>query len=242
MFDHVTFRVSDRSSSEPVYTAILATLGIVETGSDEEFFQYGDFTIAQAREGRPVTRGVHVGFRAPSRAAVDAFWQAGTAAGWESDGEPGLREYTEDYYGAFLLDPDGNSVEAVHYTGMRGRGQVDHLWIRVADVPAAQRFYELVGRHAGFALGETREGYALFDGGPGRGSFSLLDDRAPSEHLHFAFPGTTAQVDAFHRDALAAGHRDHGAPGERAHYHPGYYAAFVLDPDGNNVEVVDHRR
>ena len=51
---------------------------------------------------------------------------------------------------------------------------------------------------------------------------------------------STAQVDAFHKAALAAGGKDNGGPGERAHYHPGYYGAFVLDPDGNNLEAVFH--
>jgi len=56
-----------------------------------------------------------------------------------------------------------------------------------------------------------------------------------------AFPADdNAGVDAFHRAATAAGYRDNGAPGEREHYHPGYYGAFVLDPDGNNIEVVNH--
>ena len=239
MFDHVTITVADRDASVPVYGAILAELEIEPTSVDE----WGDVSIARASEERPATRGLHIGFRAPSRAAVDAFWQAGIAAGWRSDGEPGPRpQYVEDYYGGFLLDPDGNSIEAVHFATMRDAGEIDHLWIRVADVPAATRFYELVAPHAGFRLAETRDGYARFGGGPGRGSFSLLDDRAPTENLHLAFPGTAAQVDAFHREAVAAGYRDHGAPGERSQYHPGYYGAFVLDPDGNNVEIVDHRR
>jgi catechol 2,3-dioxygenase-like lactoylglutathione lyase family enzyme len=239
MFDHVTITVADREASVPVYTEILGTLGIASTSFDE----FGDFSIAPASAERPPTRGLHIGFRAPSRAAVDAFWQAGAAAGWRSDGEPGLRpQYVEDYYGGFLLDPDGNSVEACHYAEMRDSDEIDHLWIRVSDVPAATRFYELVARHAGFEPANRRDGYAQFGGGPGHGSFSLLDDRAPTENVHVAFPGTAAQVDAFHREAIAAGYRDHGAPGERAVYHPGYYGAFVLDPDGNNVELVDHRR
>jgi catechol 2,3-dioxygenase-like lactoylglutathione lyase family enzyme len=54
--------------------------------------------------------------------------------------------------------------------------------------------------------------------------------------------GDDATVDAFHRAATAAGYRDNGAPGERAEYHPGYYGAYLLDPDGNNVEVVNHNR
>jgi len=69
-------------------------------------------------------------------------------------------------------------------------------------------------------------------------SFSLVrDDRPLTEHVHLAFPAREdATVRAFHAAALAAGYENHGAPGERAVYHPGYYGAFVLDPDGHNVE------
>jgi predicted lactoylglutathione lyase len=61
--------------------------------------------------------------------------------------------------------------------------------------------------------------------------------------VHMAFPAAVNEtVDAFHAVATGAGYRDNGRPGERPQYHPGYYAAFVLDPDGNNVEVVNHNR
>jgi catechol 2,3-dioxygenase-like lactoylglutathione lyase family enzyme len=78
----------------------------------------------------------------------------------------------------------------------------------------------------------------------GAGStFTLVAGEPATEHVHLAFPADhDAVVQAFHRTAVAAGHRDNGAPGERAVYHPGYYGAFVLDPDGNNVEVVNHHR
>jgi hypothetical protein len=75
-------------------------------------------------------------------------------------------------------------------------------------------------------------------------SFSLVRDERPlTEHVHLAFPAREdSAVRAFHAAALAAGYEDHGAPGERVVYHPGYYGAFVLDPDGHNVEVVNHNR
>ena len=75
-------------------------------------------------------------------------------------------------------------------------------------------------------------------------SFSLIDDERPlTEHVHVAFPAQNdATVRAFHAAALGAGYEDNGGPGERAVYHPGYYGAFVLDPDGHNVEVVNHNR
>ena len=75
-------------------------------------------------------------------------------------------------------------------------------------------------------------------------SLSLVRDERPlTEPIHIAFPAREdATVRAFHAAAIAAGYTDHGGPGERAVYHPGYYGAFVLDPDGHNVEVVNHNR
>ena len=76
----------------------------------------------------------------------------------------------------------------------------------------------------------------------GRGdSFSLVAGE-PTVNVHMAFRGDNAAVDAFHAAAVRAGYRDNGAPGQRPHYHPAYYGAFVLDPDGNNIEVVAHNR
>jgi hypothetical protein len=76
---------------------------------------------------------LHIAFYTPERAEVDAFWKAGRDAGYRSDGEPGLRpHYSPDYYGAFLLDPDGNSIEAVTHDSAKERGAIDHIWMRVA--------------------------------------------------------------------------------------------------------------
>jgi len=71
---------------------------------EETFLEWGDFSVAQATDAKPTTRRLHTGFFAASRAAVDAFWQAGIDAG-----------YRDDYCSAFLLDPDGNSVELVDH-------------------------------------------------------------------------------------------------------------------------------
>ena len=242
MFDHVTIRATDRSASERFYETVFRALEIEQTHGGEHFAEWDDFSLAAAEDESAVTRRLHVGFAAPSREHVDRFWQAGVAAGYESDGEPGLRpQYSDDYYGAFLLDPDGNSVEAVHHSTLRNGGNVDHIWIRVSDVEAATQFYEGVGPAAGFRVGTElgdRTQFACVSG-----SFSVVAAAEPSENVHLAFTATNNEtVDRFHREATAAGHRDNGAPGERAVYHEGYYAAFVLDPDGNNVEVVNHNR
>jgi catechol 2,3-dioxygenase-like lactoylglutathione lyase family enzyme len=78
---------------------------------------------------------------------------------------------------------------------------------------------------------------------PGPGSFSVLSGDHVTEDLHIAFAAPDDQtVDDFHRAATEAGYRDNGTPGERRVYHPGYYSAYVLDPDGNNVELVNHNR
>jgi catechol 2,3-dioxygenase-like lactoylglutathione lyase family enzyme len=238
VFDHVTIRVSDRAASERFYETVLRTLGIERTSSGDDLAEWDEFSLAG---GGPVTRNLHIGFAATGHAQVDAFWQAGVDAGYRDDGAPGPRpQYVEDYYGAFLLDPDGNSAEAVWHGQMRG-GMVDHLWLRVADVDASQRFYETIAPHAGFRDVVRRAPDHVQCVGA-KASFSLLAG-TPTEHAHMAFPASDdATVDAFHAAALAAGYRDNGAPGERPQYHPGYFGAYVLDPDGNNVEVVNHHR
>lgn len=240
MFDHVTIRVSDRPESERFYELVLLTLGIAKSHSGDGYAEWYDFSLAAAGEEAPRTTRLHIGFVAPSREHVDDFWRAGTEAGYRDDGPPGPRpQYRDDYYGAFLLDPDGNSAEAVHHGELRRDGGIDHLWIRVTDVAASARFYEIVAPHAGFRLNVQTPERAQFVGPSG--SFSVVRGE-PTENLHMAFPGDDAAADAFHATALAAGYRDNGAPGERPVYHAGYYAAYALDPDGNNIELVSHNR
>jgi catechol 2,3-dioxygenase-like lactoylglutathione lyase family enzyme len=241
MFDHVTIRVTDRTASERFYDTVLSPLGIDRTRGNEALAGWQEFLLTASDDGHPPTRRLHVAFVAPSREKVDEFWRAGIEAGYTGDGQPGWRpEYRDDYYGAFLLDPDGNSAEAVHHGALRSGGVVDHLWIRVADVAAAKRFYETIAPSAGLRLRTDTPDRVQFAGSSG--SFSLVRG-APTENLHLAFPTEDdADVQRFHKAATDAGYRDNGAPGERPRYHPGYYAAFVLDPDGNNVEVVNHHR
>jgi catechol 2,3-dioxygenase-like lactoylglutathione lyase family enzyme len=241
VFDHISLRVSDQPASEAFYDTVMGVLGHTPQRVVEGFNIYGgQLILSSPSPGRPVTRRVHVGLGAESRAQVDAFWQAGVDAGYRSDGEPGERpQYTPDYYGAFLLDPDGNNIEAVHYDGVNRNGPTDHVWIRVLDVPSAADFYATIAPAAHLRPGQRDAEYAIFrlEGG---GSFSLVAGD-PTEGLHLAFAGTRSDVHAFHEAAVSAGYRDNGGPGERPVYHPGCYAAFAFDPDGTNVEVVSHR-
>jgi catechol 2,3-dioxygenase-like lactoylglutathione lyase family enzyme len=240
VFDHVTIRVSDREASERFYRTVLAVLGIEATYSEDWLAEWGDFSLSPAEPDRPVTRNLHIGFVAPSREHVDAFHRAGVEAGYRDDGAPGERDYTPEYYGSFLLDPDDNSAEAVHHEDLRQGGGVDHLWLRTEDVPAVRRFYETIAPVLGFEVRMRGDDHVQIAGPTG--SFSYVAG-TPTEHAHIAFgTGDDAVVQAFHRMVTEAGYRDNGAPGERSVYHPGYYAAFVLDPDGHNIEVVNHHR
>src|SRR5919202_4637404 len=164
MLDHVTIRVSDRDASERFYRTVLPTIGIEPTAVDDAFVEWDTFSLSAATESTPVTRRLHIGFVAPSRAHVDEFWRVGTQAGYRDDGAPGPRpQYSEDYYGSFLLDPDGNSAEAVHHGDTSRRsGNVDNLWIRVADVAAAKRFYETIAPYARLRFGHDSADRAQF--------------------------------------------------------------------------------
>ena len=126
--------------------------------------------------------------------------------------------------------------------GERGGVEGPHRGVRVRDPAASKRFYMTIASHAELRIGVDKPDHVQMVGE--NFSFSLIDDERPlTEHVHLAFPAQDdATVRAFHAAALAAGYEDHGGPGERAVYHPGYYGAFVLDPDGHNIEVVNHNR
>lgn len=147
----------------------MAILGLGEPTRSGHFFEWRDLSIAQYRNDRPVTRHVHLGLAAPSRDHVDEFWHALTEQGFRDDGPPGLRErYRPGYYGAFVLDPDGNSIEAVHKDNIRvDGGCIDHVWFRVRDVVASKEFYETIGALLGFGLTFGAPTHAHFRGDTG---------------------------------------------------------------------------
>ena len=118
---------------------------------------------------------------------------------------------------------------------------IDHVGIGVRDYAASKAFYEQALVPLGISLVmEVMEAAAGFGQG-GKPFFWLEARRTPVTEVHVAFLAKDrATVDAFHAAGLAAGGKDNGAPGVRATYHPSYYGAYVLDPDGNNVEAVCH--
>ena len=121
----------------------------------------------------------------------------------------------------------------------RGR-LIDHIQLVVRDLDASRKFYDAVFKALGFEIGGEGDDFFWID--------ELFVSTAQSEaaagaltgRVHLAFQAKDrAAVNAFHAAGLKAGAEDHGAPGERP-YHPGYYAAFLIDPDGNNIEAVYH--
>jgi catechol 2,3-dioxygenase-like lactoylglutathione lyase family enzyme len=123
---------------------------------------------------------------------------------------------------------------------------IDHVGFSVSDFARAKAFYEKALAPLGYALvmevgpPQSEQPAAGFGGG-GKPDFWIGSDGSPGKPMHIAILAKDRQtVDAFHRAALAAGGKDNGAPGVRPHYHANYYGAFVLDPDGHNIEAVCH--
>jgi len=188
MFDHVMINAADRPASERFYRTVLTTLGIGLLRSDARSAEWNCFGVSQASDGSPPTRRLHIGFAAPSREHVDEFWRTGTAEGYQDDGPPGPRpQYSPAYYGSFLLDPDGNSAEAVHDETTRPGAVIDHLWIRVADLAASKRFYEGLAPRASFRLVADLPDRVRFSSS--HGSLSVVNGR-PTENVHLALRGT----------------------------------------------------
>ncbi len=117
---------------------------------------------------------------------------------------------------------------------------LDHVGISVSDFERSKRFYEEALSPLGYGLiMEPTHGAAGF-GRSGKPDFWVFQG-GPGHAVHVAFAADDrAVVGAFHEAAIAAGGRDNGGPGLRPEYHPTYYGAFVLDPDGNNIEAVHH--
>lgn len=125
---------------------------------------------------------------------------------------------------------------------------IDHTGFAVANLRRSTAFYATALRPLGIELlmeltaQQTGAGAHAGFGVAGKPFFWIGDRGSPSAGIHVAFTAENrAQVDAFHRAALEAGGKDNGAPGIRPHYHANYYGAFVLDPDGNNIEAVCHK-
>jgi len=124
---------------------------------------------------------------------------------------------------------------------------IDHTGLQVSDPKRSRVFYEKALEPLGYRVlmevptAFTEGKVVLGLGVPPKPDFWIAEGTPNAPHLHIAFVARSRkEVDAFYRAALAAGGRDNGAPGPRPHYHEHYYGAFVLDPDGHNIEAVVH--
>jgi catechol 2,3-dioxygenase-like lactoylglutathione lyase family enzyme len=241
-FDHVTLRVDNLALASSAFGAVLDELEIEQTTSTPSFSVWGNFALTQTDEQHPIARRAHIAFIARTPAHVERFGQAGIDAGFADDGPAGPRpNYAKDYYAGFLKDRAGNSFEAVHRDGTPPKGNIDHVVIRVNDVAASTAFYSTLGLPLKLTVRGQPADRATFAVGASDGSFTVIAGE-PTQNIHIAFSGDDADVQWFHTDATTAGHRSNGEPRERPLYHAGYYSAYVLDPDGNNIEVVNHHR
>lgn len=250
--------------SRAFYDAALAPLGIAAIAPNHpDFIGYAPggersmpwVSICRPFDDQPATagNGFHLAWVADSEDAVRAFHAAALANGGTDEGAPGLRpHYDADYFGAYVRDPDGTKIQAVHYTHGRPSGQggdvVSHVCLPVDDPDAGLAFYEPVFETLG--LDRLRD-----EETPGEDyCFGHDGDRLPvvfiqrpfdgkpavagnGQHVAFQAPSRAA-VDAFHAAALAGGGRDVGAPGDRPHYGDPYYAAYVRDPVGTKIQAV----
>jgi catechol 2,3-dioxygenase-like lactoylglutathione lyase family enzyme len=115
---------------------------------------------------------------------------------------------------------------------------IDHVAFYVSDLDRSRKFYEQALEPLGYVVAFEMEGMVGYGSG-GRPRLGIRVGEEPSRNAHVAIAADDHDaVDAFYAAAMAAGGQDNGGPGVREHYHPTYYAAFVRDPDGNNVEVV----
>ena len=119
----------------------------------------------------------------------------------------------------------------------------DHVKFGVSDYAASKAFFlQALAPLDVAVVSEGTPTYGVELSATGEASLCLYQSEETPAHLHLAFTANSRlQVDAFHRAALAAGGKDNGAPGLRPHYHANYYAAFVIGPDGHNIEVVCHQ-
>ncbi len=261
MISHLTAGTDDVDRARAFYGALLRPLGLEVLARFPNLTVYAAaggsrpwFRVTRPFDGGPASagNGSHVAFLAPDRGAVDAFHAAGLAAGGRDEGAPGLRRrYAPDYYAAYLRDPDGNKLQAVHYGRGRsmapGQAGLSHVTLGSNDLERARAFYDRVLGCLGLVHlfdADDHVGYGHADHQRPNVSIHRPWDGRPASagngfHIAFLAPDRAA-VARFHEVALAEGGRDEGAPGPRPRYGEHYYGAYVRDPEGNKLQAVCH--
>ena len=256
--DHLSLGVADLAVSGRFYDMALGALGARRLYRDGELIGYGSgstngsFSISRPAGGAPRPQpGAHVCFAAGTREEVERFHEAALAGGGTDNGAPGYRlQYGEDYFGAFVLDPDGNHLGVVarirpEAASMPRARIVDHLSIGNGDLAESGRFYDMLLASIDVRRLRTKPDYLMYGRDLTDTTFILAEPDEPVEtvppqpgfHACFSAP-TREAVAQFHRAGLIAGGRDNGAPGYRPNYGIDYFGAFLVDPWGNHLGAV----
>ena len=263
MYSHFTLGSNDLEKSKTFYDPVLNNLGLVllSGDADKDYLMYGlengDFPhlfVSRPFDDLPATwsNGFHLAFNADSQASVEGFYESAMQNGGTDEGEPGLREhYDEDYFAAYVRDPDGNKLQAVCYLNGRRHGQtnpiISHITFGLAELNREKKFYDgILGALGIQFLPEESDHESCGYGNP--------DSELPVFYVQPTFDGRPAtwgngvhvallaesrkQVDDFHHQAISNGGTSDGAPGLRPQYSPNYYAAYVRDPLGNKLQAV----
>ncbi|MEH3053795.1 MAG: hypothetical protein PGN13_07255 [Patulibacter minatonensis] len=250
MFDHLSTRASDRAATEAFYDAVLPPLGVLGPAPRQALHALRRLRAVGLAGERWTTghpRHAPRAARPEPRGRVDAFWQAGIAAGHPERRRAGRAVRTPLATTApSCATPTATRSRACLHERLRPRGLIDHAWLGAADLAGQRTFLALLAEHAELEIVADEPDLVRVRGRRG-GSLTLTTRpvgtdgaaRAATVGLHLAIPAPRATIDAWHAAAVAAGHTDDGAPGPRG-YHPGYYGAFVLDPAGLSYELVDH--
>ena len=182
MFARVTVHASDLAASRKFYEIVVGAL------------ERDPWEVFKVTDRDPPTRHLHIAFAAMAPEDVEVFWRAGVDAGYRGDGEPGPRpQYTPDYFGGFLLDPDGNSVEAVYRPGRTETGSpIDHLWLGVANLEASRREWEALAAQFGLQVEDARIPGLVVVAGDKR-HIMLVPHRAPTENAGIELAAPEAQ-------------------------------------------------
>ncbi|WP_340117082.1 VOC family protein [Pelagibius sp. 7325] len=261
MFSHFVIASNDPADRAAFYDAVLPLLGYARQPGDPAELAYAHrsglpwIVVARPNDGRPAEpgNGYHLAFHASDEKTVQAFHKAALAAGGRDEGGPGLRpHYAEDYYAAYVRDPDGNKLQAVTYPKGRKAGpggtEISHLTLGSDDLTRAAAFYRAVLAPFGLARlpEEESEAEDVAFGHPGCALPVIFPQNAfdgrPAKPPHGSIPvlsaANRAAVEAFHLAGLDHGGQTLAEPGVRADAlsragQPQGFSAGLADPDGN---------